>query len=269
LKTSALMSIYVGTLPTELRGTLDSLVNQVQQADEIIVVLDGPVDELVLSILNDYSKNLPLRTIRSATNQGLGLALAKGLAHCSYDWVFRIDSDDIYPPERFALQVTYAKENPSVHAVGGSLMEHYISNDKKTTKYRSVPLTPDRIRRYAKWRNPLNHQTVFFQKKAVLDVGSYQDMPFFEDYFLWARLLLSDYRIANLGCPLAETTVSIDYFRRRGGLSYINNEARFVKSLVQLGFFSRRHGLIFFLFRVIVRQTPNSLRRLLYRIILR
>ena len=263
------MSIYIGTLPTELRGTLDSLVNQVQQADEIIVVLDGPVDELVLSILNDYSKNLPLRTIRSATNQGLGPGLAKGLAHCSYEWVFRIDSDDIYPPERFALQIDYVKANPSVHAVGGSLVEHYLSTNKRTTKYRSTPLSPERIKRYAKWRNPLNHQTVFFQKKAVLDVGSYQDMPFFEDYFLWARFLLSGYRIANLDHPLAETTVSTDYFRRRGGASYINHEKRFVKSLVNLGFFSRRHGLIFFLSRIIVRRVPNILRRLLYRIILR
>ena len=263
------MSLYRETQVDELRATLNSIVEQTVPTNELIVVLDGPVSAEIRLTLLEFSGLLPIRIQPLPVNCGLGSALAKGLSCCSYDWIFRIDSDDVYPANRFALQIEYAKRNPNTKVLGGYLNEIYNSGREISTRTRFVPLDSRAVGRYAKWRNPLNHQTVFFNKKTVLLVGGYQDMPFFEDYYLWARLLVAGYRIENLNHVLAQTSVHDEYFRRRGGSAYTRHELRFLKSLVECGFISRLHGAIVFAGRLIVRILPTRLRRGFYKLVLR
>jgi len=262
------MSVYHATRVRELSATLESIAKQTVSTNELIVILDGPVSDGVHSVLSDFSSLLPIKMKPLPINQGLGPALAEGLCICSYDWIFRIDSDDVYPADRFALQIDYVQRHPNIHALGGHLIEHYVSGKKTSKRTRHAPICSTKLVKYAKWRNPLNHQTVFFNKEAVVSVGGYQDMPFFEDYHLWARLLSSSHIVTNLDQVLAETTVSDDYFRRRGGSTYSKHELRFLKSMVDLGFISRLHGLIFFSIRLVIRKLPVGSRRNFYKLVL-
>ena len=38
-------------------------------------------------------------------------------------------------------------------------------------------------------RNPINHSTVFFKKKTIMDAGNYEDVRFYEDYFFGLKCL--------------------------------------------------------------------------------
>lgn len=58
-----------------------------------------------------------------AKNLGLGKALNEGLKHCSHDWVFRMDTDDICVPERFAKQVAFIEQHPDTIISVGRLLE--------------------------------------------------------------------------------------------------------------------------------------------------
>ena len=78
--------------------------------------------------------------------------------------------------------------------------------------------------RIAKKRNPLNHQTVVFRKTDVLSCGNYEKCDFFEDYFLWAKMIQCGYKLTNLSEVMVETEVDSKYFDRRGGFNYIRHE---------------------------------------------
>ena len=40
--------------------------------------------------------------------------------------------------------------------------------------------------------------TVFYKKSAVLKAGGYEDFPAMEDYHLWVKMLLLNFRLVNL-----------------------------------------------------------------------
>ncbi len=107
MKFSVLMSLYVKENPLYLRECFESLQQQTLPADEIVLVFDGPVSEGLEAIVQQFEMRLPIKTVKLAQNRGLGKALNEGLLHCSYDWVFRMDTDDICVPTRFEKQVAY------------------------------------------------------------------------------------------------------------------------------------------------------------------
>ena len=63
------------------------------------------------AVVAEFETKLPLNLGEIAKNLGLGKALNEGLKHCSHDWVFRMDTDDIWVPERFAKQVAFIEQS--------------------------------------------------------------------------------------------------------------------------------------------------------------
>ena len=62
--------------------------------------------------------------------------------------------------------------------------------------------------------------TVMFRKQAILDAGKYQEMPYFEDYWLWIRILQKRYVVKNIDKILVNVRAGAEMLDRRGGLSY-------------------------------------------------
>lgn len=102
MKFSVLMSLYIKENPQYLRECFESLVAQTHPADEIVLVFDGAVTPELEAVVSEFETKLPLSLVKLPKNLGLGKALNEGLKHCSHDWVFRMDTDDICVPERFA-----------------------------------------------------------------------------------------------------------------------------------------------------------------------
>lgn len=100
MKFSVLMSLYIKENPQYLRECFESLVAQTHPADEIVLVFDGAVTPELEAVVSEFETKLPLNLVKLPKNLGLGKALNEGLKHCSPDWVFRMDTDDICVPER-------------------------------------------------------------------------------------------------------------------------------------------------------------------------
>ena len=115
----------------------------------------------------------------------------------------------------------------------------------------------------------MNHPTVMFRKTDVLACNSYEFCPLFEDYYLWAKMLAQGYLLSNLPEVLVETDVDSDYFRRRGGVTYLRNELRLVRKLRKIGFLSPMEAGVFILSRLPLRLAPVLLRQYIYRTYLR
>lgn len=266
---SVLMSLYIKENPLYLRQSLDSVFNQTQPPDEVILVEDGPLTNELYEVLEEFKKNYSnFITIPLSENQGLGKALNVGLIYCSHELVARMDTDDICFPNRFEKQIKFMSENPDID-ISGSFIEEFEDSISNKKDIKTAPLTHSEISQYIKSRNPLNHPTVIFRKSAVLNAGGYQHFPLFEDWFLWVRMYLNGKKFANIQEPLLHFRVSKDMYNRRGGFKYAKDSTRFQWMLYQ----NKLKSLPAFIKDSSIRGTvylmPTKLREFIYTNFLR
>jgi len=252
-----------------LRQSLCSLLSQTILPDEIILVLDGPLTEELNSVVREFQQQVPFFTvIPLAVNQGLGNALNEGLKHCSYDWVARMDTDDIAKPDRFEKQIKVFQEHPEIDVVG-AWIDEFEEDVNEIVSTRKVPQNHEDIVRYARRRSPMNHVTVMFKKNKVIEAGSYQSFYLLEDYYLWVRMMNRGIKFYNIQSSLVDVRGGIAMAGRRGGWKYMKSEIRFQDFLLKTRFISLGEYLMNIIIRFIVRILPNSLRAFIYKYALR
>lgn len=266
---SVLMSVYRNDKPNELALALSSMVNQTVKPDQIVLVLDGPVtDELRETVEHFAAENSIIEIVPLKENVGLGSALALGLPHCKFEYVARMDSDDYSLPDRFEKQISFLEAHPETDVLGGQIAE-YDSAMEQELAIRSVPITAEEIADRMKTRNGMNHVTVVYKKSAVLDSGNYQHCPFFEDYYLWCRMLRDGYRFYNLDSILVNVRTGEGMYKRRGGKAYNEAIRSFEKKILDLEFIDKKQYWKNLIVRLCVANMPNSLRGFLYKTKLR
>ncbi|MEG0937459.1 MAG: glycosyltransferase [Comamonas sp.] len=265
---SVLMSVYEKEQPAFLRQALQSLLEQVLQADQVVLVCDGPIPSSLDEVVAEFSRVMPLTIIRLPTNVGLARALNSGLQYCDSEWVARFDTDDICERNRFSKQIDFIKNNPDVDVLGSSIVE-FESNPDEPYAMRKVKLTHAEIASAARFKNPMNHMTVIFRKNAVSGVGGYPFDELNEDYALWIKLIMNGYRMSNISEPLVRARAGRSMVSRRGGFNYFVTEFNMQKRILREGFISIWIFFYNVIVRFFVRLMPNYLRNILYKLFLR
>lgn len=268
---SILLSLYYKESPLALDQCFLSIwQEQSIHPNEIILVLDGPISEELSQCVTKWQQIIgkPLKVIPLSQNVGLGKALNKGLEHCSNEWVFRMDTDDICKPDRFEKQIQFIKENPEVVLFSGQILEFNENpSDADTLKY--VPTEHTDIVKFAQKRSPFNHMTVAYKKSVIDAVGGYQHHLFMEDYNLWLRVIGAGYRVGNHSDILLYARVGNGMHARRKGYEYIKSEKQLLKLKKELKLQSPIHANILFLLRSSFRLLPSSLLGKIYNTFLR
>lgn len=200
-KYSVLMSVYKKVDAKDLKQSIDSMLAQTVPPEQMIVVLDGPVNEGVKSLLDSLqTKRSELFTlVPLQENHGLAYALNRGLSQCRNEFVARMDSDDYSLPERCERQLAFFKEHPEYVLLGTSTRNFVgdISNIISYVKNRPLSYEEicDEIHRFC----PFCHPSVMFKKSVVEKMGGYDDeMTRSQDYELFSRLIWKGYKVANL-----------------------------------------------------------------------
>lgn len=271
MRISALLSVYIGTQEEEFEACLQSILSQTMLPSELVVVQDGPVSQALGTALEELEGrcDFNVTTVKLLNNQGLGEALVQGIRCCKFDLVARVDTDDINLLYRFEAQHKVFLESPSLSLVGGQLEEIYCKNGSQKSLIRSVPLALEVIKKTSRYRNPVNHPTVMFRKKDIIEVGSYESMFWFEDYYLWVKLIMAGFTLTNLNIVLVKTYVGSDHFRRRGGTNYLRMEYKFSRKLREIGFQTILQSAGFLATRMVFRVMPDFIRSRLYKYFLR
>lgn len=268
---SILLSLYHKESPQALDQCFQSVwKDQIIQPTEIVMVLDGPVGEELNQCVTKWQQIIgkPLNVIPLSQNIGLGKALNIGLEHCSNEWVFRMDTDDICKPDRFQKQIQFIQSNPNVVVLGGQILE-FDQNPGDSTVIKTVPITYVDIKKFAQKRCPFNHMTVAYKKSVITEMGGYQHHLFMEDYNLWLRVIGAGYTVANLPDVILYARVGNGMHARRKGYEYIKSEKQLLKLKKELKLQSPIHANILFLLRSSFRLLPSSLLGKIYNTFLR
>ena len=271
MKFSLLMSLYFKESPSYLNQALSSVwIDQTVRPSEIILVIDGPITKELQKIVNKWEILISdkLVIVNLCENIGLGKALNKGLEHCSNEWVFRMDTDDICKPDRFEKQIQFILSNPNVVVVGGQILEFDQTPDDSAV-IKTVPTTHEDIKKFAQKRCPFNHMTVAYKKSVITELGGYQHHLFMEDYNLWLRVIGAGYKVANLPDVILYARVGNGMHARRKGYQYINSEKQLLNLKKELKIQNPIHANILFLIRSAFRLIPSSLLGKIYNTFLR
>lgn len=264
---SVLMSVYFREQAAYLDKALESvLINQTLKPSELILVADGQLTDELYNTIKKYKELFhDLKLIQLPRNVGLGKALNEGLKHCSYDWVARMDSDDISMPERFERQFEYVNAHPEIDVLGTALSEF----ENNPNEISAIKKCPSNIVSYIKFRSPLNHATVIYKKLAVLSAGGYEHCLYMEDYHLWIRMYAAGFMMTSLQDSLYLCKMDFDTFKRRGGKQYVKSEYKIQKLLLSSKIISFPQFIFNVAIRCSSRIIPNSLRAFFYKTCLR
>ena len=237
-KYAVLMAVYYKEKGEHLRLAIESMLQQTLPPEEFVLVCDGPLPPELDGVIQVFCIRHPelFRVVRLEKNMGLGQALNRGLQHCSLDLVARMDSDDISLRCRMELLLEEMEREERLSVVGGQIAE-FRFDPARIEAYRIVPCEEAAIRKFLTRRSPMNHTTVLMRKSHVLAVGGYPDLPGFEDYVLWAKLLGAGYRLHNVPQVCCKVRAGAGMYHRRGGMAYFCNTVKMER-------FLRREGLI-------------------------
>lgn len=151
-------------------------------------------------------------------NRGIEHALNVGLAaivESGYDYVARLDCNDLNMPERLQKQAAWLDAHPDVALLGSAVTFFDATGDRFTLH---LPESDAAIRRRMHDDNAFIHPSVMFRTRAVREIGLYPtDCKAAEDFAYFWRFVAS-YPTANLPEVLVRTeytTQGISLSKRR------------------------------------------------------
>lgn len=264
------MAVHAGDDCAHFEEALVSLRRQTYRNLRIMIYCDGPLQADKENLLATYLDTAQGRDVivKGATCSGLptGLNCLIGLAvnDPTIEFMARMDADDISTPERIAEQVKFLEDHPDIALVGTWCIEFVEAGVPLFLK--RLPCNNEELANFMIYRNPLAHPTVVF-RRSIFEAGYRyrEDFTLMQDYDLWARLHLAGYKISNVPKFLLWYRTSEKFFTRRAGLRRAVTE---VHMRLQ---YARRSGLLRLkhipgiLALLILRNAPESIKKLAYR----
>jgi len=261
---SVSINVYNGDNPIFFKEAVKSLLQQTLIPDEIVLVVDGPINKTLNDVVSQYQKNKIFKIIHLKKNMGHGEARRVGIENCTFDLIAIMDADDVSRKNRFEKQIKVFDSNKEISVLGGNIEEFEDSIDN-IVSIKEVPSSHDEIVDFTKRRCPMNQMTVMFRKSNVLDSGGYLDWHCNEDYYLWIRMIKNKFIFKNLNDILVSVRVSKDMYSRRGGMKYFFSESKLQIYMYRQNMINTKILVQNIFIRIIVQLLlPNSLRRLFF-----
>ena len=261
------MSVYAGDSHLLFKEAVESVLNQTQQAGSFIIAVDGPVGDKIEKVLIGLSSESTIKIIRCAKNLGSGVSKKVAIAEASTEYVAVMDSDDICVRNRFEIQMAVLSDT-KIDVVGGWI-EEFQERPGDIGLIRKVPLSPDEIWSYGKWRNPCNHVTLMFKKESYDLIGGYSNALACEDWEMLSRMLVGGLNIYNVPNILVHCRAGTNMVARRRTSREILGSSRSFWQMYKNRYFSLVHVFAHILVRVILRVLPSNLTKFVYKNLLR
>ena len=259
---TVILPIYYKTEIEKLDLAVQSIFKNSISPLETIIIVDGIVSDQILKKLEFYvMQEKKIKLIFNSKNLGLAQTLNKAISYVKTDWFIRCDHDDISYRDRFEKLINFIQINNLLFA--SSYIEETDDNSK-FVNLKKVPLKHNEILKYAKYRNPINHNASIYNTKAVLSVNGYPDISY-QDYGLNIKLLSSNFKCGNINLVLVRAGLGHDFFKRRSGFKIAFNEIELLKIIRSYKFHNIYESLTFLIIRFTFNLLPVYLLKLVYR----
>lgn len=241
---------------------IESILENSLLPKEIVLIIDGKINNQLMKTINFFRNNNLLKIYQLNKNTGLAKALNFGLKKINTPIVIRADADDINVSNRFEKLVDKFKTG-NFDVVGSYIIENDMQKNINIIK--KVPLENSQIIEMSKIRNPVNHMSVAFKTKSVIDLGGYPEIDLKEDYALWLKMIYNNCTFANIPESLVLANAGESMIKRRTSIKSLNGELDLFK-------FRKNKTLkdcVVFLFRIIFHFVPFALRKRIFNNFLR
>jgi glycosyltransferase involved in cell wall biosynthesis len=261
------MSVYQSDDPDRLRSALDSLIVQSYNNLDIFLQIDGEVPDKTMDVIHSFTHNRHFHCEQYPRNMGLAFQLNRVIAKIvdsnQYQYIARMDADDICDPIRIEEQVQFFKLHPEVAVLGTGVTEFYNDGSEMVKR---MPSAHEQLAKNIIKRCPFNHPTVMFNLQLLSknDLQYDSRLQNTQDYYLWVDLLHKGYQFSNISHPLLRFRVDEHFHARRGLNKAKNDFLSRVYAMRKLRCYSVSnvvHTCLLFLLRV----SPQWAKKMAYR----
>lgn len=192
---SVIMSAY-NEKESELRKSIDSIINQTFRDLEIIIVDDNPNNTELKTILDSLTDER-IKLIYNEKNMGLVNSLNRALKVATGEYIARMDADDISFPDRLEKQLKYLQEK-DLDLVGGWLVLIDDSEeDREIMKY-EFPSSVEGVNATVRFGSPIPHPTWLGRRKVFDELNGYRNVRYCEDYDFVLRAVYHGFKLGSI-----------------------------------------------------------------------
>lgn len=241
-------------LEIELMSCLKSCFEkQTRQPNELLLVLNGLESNRASNLKRELS-SYPVRYFESSALRPLSEGLNEAIENSSFEYVARIDPDDVSHAQRFKQQLAFLESNKDVDVLGCAA--------QKGSKVRIYPTSHGEIANAMRLANVIAHPTVVAKKSVLMNGGGYPNILKSQDYLFWLRLIKAGFKFANLPDVLVE--LGQDGLATRRGFKYYKSEVAVLKIAFQERLIPLRFIALNLVLRFVLRSLPLPIRRVMY-----
>lgn len=214
---AVIMCIYNGDSATNIHESILSIINQ-DYKSTLFLYIDGPINDNLKYAINIYSELDNVFIFSSDQNNGLAFGLNYLIDQAmilGYNYIARMDADDVSLHNRISIQVGYLESNLDIDVCGTFCSEFGATY---SLKIKSLPLKHSELVEYSIIRCPFIHPTVMFRDTIFKSGARYPtNTHLTEDMAFWFNLIKNGYRFANIPKVLLNYRMNEDTIFRRIG----------------------------------------------------
>ena len=174
-----------------LGRAIESVLQQILPAKEIIIVDDGSVDNTLKVVSQLQSATtIPIHYIYQH-NAGVSAARNSGIRHANSEWIAFLDSDDAWLPGKLKSQAALIGQHPGFRLC--HTQESWIRNGVRVNQMKKHAKSGGHIFQQCLPLCVISPSSVVVQAALFDDVGLFDEtLPACEDYDLWLRICVHE-----------------------------------------------------------------------------
>lgn len=270
-KIAVILPVYKKDKVEYLSKALESILYQTYRDIHLYIGVDGSVGDDLHKNLELLEPQTQVSVVWFPENRGLACVLNDLLDICfkeGYEFIARMDADDISMTDRFEKQMKYLEAHSEVDVVGGAINE-IDEKGKYRNKTIIYPEGPEECREFFSKRNPHAHPAVLFRKSFFDKLNGKKYRPEYrqnQDTMLWYDGMMAGTQHANIPDVVLRFRMTDTMFKkRRNGWAFAKKQFTdrlMINKGLGYGFGADVYGFAMFCMLV----SPAWIKKIAYRV---